>query len=67
MPTGGLGPPSDSPRKTVKTGRGGAESGAHDALRAIPDPDLAALIDAWPTLPDPVRAGIAAMIEAAKE
>ena len=27
-------------------------------------PDLAALVKAWPTLPEPVKAGIRAMIEA---
>jgi len=30
------------------------------------DPDLAALIAAWPDLPDPVRAGINAMVQAAR-
>lgn len=30
------------------------------------DPDLAALVAAWPTLPEPVRAGILALIEASK-
>jgi hypothetical protein len=29
------------------------------------DPDLAALVGAWPTLPDAIRAGIMAMIRAA--
>lgn len=29
------------------------------------DPDLAALIAAWPTLPPTIRAGIAAMVKAA--
>ena len=29
-------------------------------------PDLAKLIDAWPTLPEPVKAGIRAMVEAAR-
>jgi hypothetical protein len=28
------------------------------------DPRLAALVSAWPTLPEPVRNGIAAMVEA---
>ncbi len=27
-------------------------------------PDLRRLVEAWPTLPDPVRAGILAMVEA---
>jgi hypothetical protein len=29
------------------------------------DPDLARIVDAWPALPDPIKAGIMAMIEAA--
>jgi hypothetical protein len=28
------------------------------------DPDLAAIVDAWPTLPEPIRAGIVAMVKA---
>jgi hypothetical protein len=28
------------------------------------DPDLRAVVDAWPTLPEPVRAGILAMVRA---
>jgi hypothetical protein len=31
------------------------------------DPDLARLIDAWPTLPEAIRAGIIAMIQAARK
>lgn len=38
---------------------------APDAPNAAPDPDLAALIAAWPDLPEPVRAGINAMVRAA--
>ena len=34
--------------------------------RSKTDPDLAKLIDAWPTLPEPVKAGIRAMVEAAR-
>ena len=29
------------------------------------DTDLAALVAAWPTLPEPIRAGILAMVKAA--
>jgi hypothetical protein len=29
-----------------------------------PDPDLAAVMSAWPTLPGPIRAGILAMVKA---
>jgi hypothetical protein len=30
-------------------------------------PDLARLIDAWPTLPDAIRAGILVMVAAARQ
>lgn len=33
---------------------------------AIADPDLVAVIDAWLSLPKPVKAGIVAMVRAAK-
>jgi hypothetical protein len=29
------------------------------------DPDLAAVVDAWPELPEAIRAGISAMVKAA--
>ncbi len=36
------------------------------AQRAAPDdPELAALVDAWPALPEAIRAGILAMVKAA--
>ncbi|HUT57138.1 MAG TPA: hypothetical protein VNA25_04610 [Phycisphaerae bacterium] len=44
----------------------GAESGADSAETAPVHPDLAKVIEAWPTLPEAVRAGILAMVEAAK-
>jgi hypothetical protein len=41
-------------------------SGLTDPAPAVPaDPDLTALIGAWPALPAPIRAGIVAMIRAA--
>ncbi len=30
------------------------------------DPDLAAVVDAWPTLPEAIRAGILAMVKASR-
>lgn len=51
---------------------GGSNSGNiranSDPLIAPPkptDPELAAVISAWPNLPEPVRAGITAMVYAA--
>jgi NAD(P)H-hydrate repair Nnr-like enzyme with NAD(P)H-hydrate dehydratase domain len=38
--------------------------GAFAAEIAPADPDLAALLAGWPTLPDPIRAGIVAMVKA---
>ena len=43
---------------------GGAESGALTVGNANIDPELASLIDAWPTLPDAIRVGIMAMVRA---
>jgi hypothetical protein len=44
----------------------GAESGALDAQKAHFPPDLATVVEAWPKLPEAIRAGILAMIRAAK-
>jgi hypothetical protein len=44
----------------------GAECGALGARDAPLDPDLAAVVDAWPALPAAIKAGILAMIRAAK-
>jgi hypothetical protein len=56
----GIEPTGNSPKKTPPSAEGGAESGAFNVL----DPDLDAVIDAWPGLPEPIRRGILAMIRA---
>jgi hypothetical protein len=38
---------------------------AYGQRAAWDDPDLAAILDAWRLLPEPVRAGIVAMVQAA--
>ena len=43
-----------------------APCAAQDAQAHAIDPALAALIDAWTDLPEPVRRGILAMVEAAR-
>jgi hypothetical protein len=46
------------PAKTALSDEGGAKAGA----LATTDPNLASLIEAWPKLPEAIRAGILAMI-----
>jgi len=54
------------PERNALSEQGGAESGAL-AIKTRPiDPDLATLINAWQNLPEPIKAGILAMILAAK-
>ena len=64
LETKGLEQPQDSPEKTTVSEQGGAESGAQAAPTSVSDPDLAAVVKAWPELPESVRAGIAAMVKA---
>ena len=45
---------------------GGAESGAVGAETVPVDPDLQAVIERWPDLPDVVKVDIVAMVRAAK-
>ncbi len=41
-----------------------APGAADDSESGLSDPDLRAVMDAWPTLSDPVKAGILAMVDA---
>jgi hypothetical protein len=66
-------PSSNSKGKTQISESCGAESGARGNDSApetvpetTPDPELAAVVRAWPTLPEPIRAGILAMVNATK-
>ena len=56
-------------RKTIRQRGLRHEAGAAPLLFPYrsADPDLAALIDAWPTLPDAIRAGIMAMVRSSAE
>ena len=45
----------------------GTECGTVDAKTDVIDPDLQAIIDAWPTLSSAVKAGVLAMVTAAGE
>jgi hypothetical protein len=57
--------PPENAAVTGDSAPSGAESGAIEAREAILDPELTAVIDAWPVLPEAIRAGILAMIRAA--
>lgn len=63
---GGIRTPRKNAGKTQVTNQSGAESGALGAREAPIDPELAAVVEAWPALPDAIKAGILAMIRAAK-
>jgi hypothetical protein len=43
---------------------GGAESGALFSNSALIDPNLQTVIDAWPDLPEAIRASIRGLVEA---
>jgi hypothetical protein len=54
----GIEPAGESPRNPEIPEQAGAETGAPAAIA----PDLAAVIAAWPTLPDPIRRALLALI-----
>ena len=62
---GGIRTPSEISTKNVDFGQGGAESGALTPESTSIDPALATIIDAWPMLPEAIRAGILALVRAA--
>jgi hypothetical protein len=53
------------PGKSQGATGGGAKSGADSTAPSPADPDLACLIEAWPTLPEPIRRAMLALIETA--
>jgi len=62
---GGIRTYPENADKTSLLSESGAKSGALDAENGPKDPDLGAIIDAWPTLPEPIKDGILAMVRAA--
>jgi hypothetical protein len=74
VPPEGLEPGAVFPKETQVSGAGGSKSGNKPAGSGDPaapeppaDPDLAAVVAAWPDLPAALRAGIVAMVKAAGE
>jgi hypothetical protein len=65
MEAAGIEPAPKSSGNSGGRDQSGAECGALGAREAPADPDLAAVVDAWPTLREPIRAGILAMVRAA--
>jgi hypothetical protein len=61
---GGIRTLSRIPRKNALSQQGSAESGAVCPASLPIDLDLASLINGWPTLPEPIKAEILAMIRA---
>ncbi len=60
-------PPDRQSGKDLKISRENQTSEAERTTGAPNDPDLAAVLNAWPSLPAALRAGILAMVKAAQE
>jgi len=52
----------ETPARTALSIDCGAESGAPDTQKRPIDHILAKIIDAWPTLPEPIRTAILALV-----
>ena len=59
------GKPGDPPQGGAESGAVNAEDALIDANLALIDANLALIIDAWPTLPDDVKAGILSAVQRA--
>ena len=58
-------PPISAGKQQISEG-GWRESGTSPPSPVNSDPELRAVVEAWPTLPDALKAGIVAMVRAAK-
>ena len=59
--------PQESQWKTGIVADAGAVAGAVETKNGQFSPDLQGLIDAWPSLPEAVRAGVLAMVAAVRQ
>ena len=57
----------ENPEKTGISENAGADAGAVETKTAHDDPDLQAIIDAWPTLPEAIKVAILATVKAGVE
>jgi hypothetical protein len=62
----GIEPPQQFTGNVASALQSGAESGALGARNDLVDPDLEAVVEEWPTLAEPIKVGILAIIRAAK-
>ena len=65
-PRVGLEQSENSPRRVQVSETAGAKSGAVDRENATNDPELAQVIEAWPTLPPAIREAVLDMLRAAE-
>jgi hypothetical protein len=63
----GLELPQDSSGNSTIANQSGADSGAPGAQNGAIAPDLAAVVEAWPGLPEAIKTGILVMVRAAGE
>ena len=70
VPPRGVEQSAKTPEKPGSGDKSGANSGAVDTGKAdgrqATDPELQTIVEAWPTLPAAVKAGILAMVKATK-
>jgi len=62
----GFDSPPENAGNLMGSTESGAESGALGAREAPIDPELAAVVDAWPALPDAIKAAILALLNSAR-
>jgi hypothetical protein len=62
----GIEPPANSLENTTLSTAGGAKCGALATNSSPIDLDLAAIIRAWPDLPEAIRAAVRALVETAR-